>query len=70
MGAQSAKYKSSEVGGEEKIIAEVKGEKKSEATIKVRVPGFLELGAGDGYSLIGQTGSHPWNHYGTENTLY
>lgn len=70
LAAVSATYNSSEVSGEEKIKAEVKGETKSEATIKVLVPGFLELGEGDGYALIGQTSSHPQNHYGTENTLY
>lgn len=70
MGAQNVNYQSSEIAGEEKIIAEVEGEKKGEAAIKVRVPGLLELGAGDGYTLIGQTNTHPRNHYGTENTLY
>jgi hypothetical protein len=32
-------YRSSEVSGEEKIVARVNGEKKGEAMIRVRVPG-------------------------------
>ncbi len=63
-------YRSSEVSGEEKIVARVNGEKKGEAMIRVRVPGFLELGEGDGYTLIGHTSTHPQNHFGTENSLF
>jgi len=39
--AVSAKYKSSEVAGKERVIAEADGEKVSEANISVMVPGFL-----------------------------
>ncbi len=70
VGSKSAKYKSSEVSGEEKIKVKVNDKDTSETIIHVRVPGFFELGAGDGYALIGQTTTHPANHYGTENALY
>jgi hypothetical protein len=69
IGAQSAKYKSSEVAGEEKIKIKVNNKDTNETMVQVKVPGFFELGAGDGYVLIGQTNTHPTNHYGTENTL-
>ena len=41
MGAQSAKYKSSEVAGEEKIKVKVNNKDASETIIQVKVPGFL-----------------------------
>lgn len=63
-------YTSSEISGQEKIIATVNGQKVGEVELDVMVLGFLELVGGDGYTLIGSTGSHPKNHFGTENTLY
>jgi hypothetical protein len=70
-GAASAEYKSPEVSGEEKIIAEIKGEKKSETTVRVKVLGLFDLGAGGSYRLTGSTstGAHPANHYGTDSTI-
>lgn len=56
-GAASAEYKSPEVAGEEKIIAEIKGEKKGETTIQVKVPGLTGLGGGY-YSLKTQPSSN------------
>jgi hypothetical protein len=50
IGAASATYKSVEVSGDEKIIAEVDGEKVGETTIQVKVPGLTEL-AGGYYNL-------------------
>ena len=70
VGSNSAKYKSSEVAGEEKIKVKVNNKDTSETIIQVKVPGFFELGEGDGYALIGQTATHHGNHYGTESTLY
>jgi hypothetical protein len=63
-------YTSSEVAGQENVIATVKGGTSIQVPITVRVPGLLELGEGDGYALIGTTSEHPLNHFGTENTLY
>jgi hypothetical protein len=68
IGAESAIYKSSEIAGEEKIIAEVKGEKKSEATIIVRVPNLYSMPSGN-WRLTGQMTAHPINHYGTYYTV-
>ena len=61
------KYTSSEVGGEERIIATVTGGDESEAKIKVRVPGLGSMGESDAWRLTGQTTNHPVNHYGTYN---
>jgi hypothetical protein len=38
-----------------------------ESTIFIRVPGMLELLAGGDYNLVGQTSSHPANHFGTSD---
>ena len=63
------KYTSSEVGGEERIIATVTGGDESEAKIKVRVPGLGSMGESDAWRLTGQTTNHPVNHYGTYTTI-
>ena len=68
IGAESTTYKSSEFGGEEKIIAEVKGEKKDEVTIIVRVPNLYPMPSGN-WRLTGQLPVHPINHYGTYYTI-
>jgi hypothetical protein len=69
-GVKSAKYKSSEVSGIEKIKAKLDGSNEAEEfEMKVRVPGLVGLPYGDGHVLIGQTGSHPINHYGTLSAL-
>lgn len=60
----STTYQSNEVSGEEKIIAEVSGEKKSETTIQVKVPGFISLGGGY-YSLKTQSSDN--KHTGVYN---
>jgi hypothetical protein len=72
IGAVSAIYKSSEIGGEEKIIAEVKGEKKNEATIQVNVPGLAPLAGGS--NLITWTSTEKYHkladsNYGTSSTI-
>lgn len=65
-----AKYKASEVAGEEKIIAEIRGGvTKCEETVNVKVPGLFDLGVGGSYRLTGSTGTHPVNHYGTDSTI-
>ncbi len=33
-------------------------------TLRVRVEGLAELGPGRGYALVGETATHPQNHYG------
>jgi|GEM_PF-6731420 len=63
-----AEYRSSEVSGEERIIAKVGEKKVGEATIKVRVPGLYPMPGGD-YRLTGQRTAHPDNHYGTYYTV-
>ena len=75
-GAASAEYKSSEVAGEEKVIAEINGVKKGEATDSVKVPGLQpmpESGIGawrltGSYEQSGVTSKHIENHYGTPST--
>lgn len=66
------KYKASKFGGIETIKAWGTQEPNvnDEERLTVRVPGFLELGEGDGYVLIGQTNIHSSNHHGTEITLF
>ncbi len=67
---KSVKYKASEIAGEEKIIAEIRGGwTKCEETVKVKVPGLFDLGVGGTYRLTGSTGTHPVNHYGTDTTI-
>ena len=70
-GAVSAEYKSSEVSGEEKIIAEIKGEKKGEATVNVKVPGLSPLVSKPSLLPWGGTAEHKLgdNNYGTGYTL-
>lgn len=70
-GAQNTKYWSSEVSGEEKIIAKVKGEKKGEAKVTVMVPGLEPLGSSIVYNLSQSPDAaitHPKNHYGVPDT--
>ena len=38
-------------------------------TVGIRVSGLQELGPGTDYDLIGQTTSHPQNHYGTASLI-
>lgn len=38
-------------------------------TIGIMVPGLQELGAGSNYDLVGQTATHPSNHFGTAGLL-
>lgn len=65
-----AKYKASEIAGEEKLIAEIRGGlTKCEETVNVKVPGLFDLGVGGSYRLTGSTGTHPANHYGTDSTI-
>ena len=70
-----AKYKASEIAGEEKIIAEIRGGlTKCEETVKVQVPWLFDLGVGGTYidatyRLTGSTGTHPANHFGTDSTI-
>lgn len=70
-GAASAEYKSSEVAGEEKIIAEIKGENKGETTVKVKVPGLSPLVSKPNLLPWGGTAKHKLgdNNYGTAYTL-
>lgn len=73
MSAQNATYKSSEVSGEEKIIANVNGEKKAEAKVTVKVPDLHQLSGGalrlTGNERPGPGDRHPANHYGTYSTV-
>lgn len=70
-GTQYANYTSGAFSGTEKILATVNGTAVHATTVKVQVPGLIALTANDqGYwSLTGQTGTHPHNHYGTTSTL-
>ncbi|GAB4536926.1 MAG: hypothetical protein Fur0020_05270 [Thermodesulfovibrionia bacterium] len=68
MGISTVTYTSSEVSGEEGIIAEVNGQRVGEAMVNVRVPRLVALGGGDTYRLTGGTSTHPNNHYGTPET--
>ncbi len=65
------KYEASGFGGVETLVAKGTQEPgiKDEKRPIVEVPGFSELGEGDGYTLIGMTSTHPGNHFGTSNTL-
>ncbi len=67
-GAKNVTYTSSEVSGEEKVVAKVKGEKKGEAKVTVRVPGLVPLENSIAYNLTGSTSSHSSNHYGLPST--
>jgi hypothetical protein len=65
-----ALYSSSDISGQEKIIAEVNGVKKGETTIQVKVPDLMPLDSLSWYNLTGADAisSHPANHYGTNST--
>ncbi|MEK6900823.1 MAG: hypothetical protein AABX37_00600, partial [Nanoarchaeota archaeon] len=67
---KTAIYTSSEVSGEERIIAEVTGGGKGEISIMVRVPDLQPMPvSGEGHwRLTGFRGTHPDNHYGTPST--
>ncbi len=57
-------YTASAFGGLEMISATVGGTTAS-ASLAVAVNGLTALGAGNNYSLVGSTPSHPSNHFGT-----
>jgi len=60
-------YTASQFGGAEKISASAGGGS-GNATLTVRIPNLLLLGAGSNYALIGggaAAPAHPVNHYGT-----
>ena len=61
-------YKSSEIAGEEKLLAEVNGEVAGRTTIKVKVPELEQLWSSIVYNLTGATSLHPSNHYGKPST--
>jgi len=71
-GIFTTRYTQTEFGGFEVIKASVDRQPPvDEETydLKVRFPGLVELGAGTGYTLIGETTSHPRNHYGTTHLI-
>ncbi len=71
-GTATATYTSPIVAGTEHITVKRAGQPNApEAAldITVRVAGLTSLGAGTGYGLIGQTGTHPDNHYGTAGAI-
>jgi len=63
-------YQSPKPGGEV-VISLAVGGKTIEETIRVEVPGFVELPASPNYDLTGSTTQHPSpnNHWGTPNTI-
>jgi hypothetical protein len=72
-GEAALTYTSGVVAGEERVT--VTGAAKAGETapqdscaINVRVPGLAELPAGDGYELVGATGTHADNHFATPDT--
>lgn len=60
-------YTASKFGGQETITATAAGQTVS-LTLNVRVSGLVQLTAGTGYELTGNTPTHPNNHYGTSTT--
>lgn len=65
---ESVKYTSSEVAGEEKVIAEVNVKKVGEAIIYVKVTDLYSMPGGN-YRFTGQRTAHPDNHYGRYYTV-
>lgn len=57
-------YTPSHIAGRVKVTANVAGVE-LDVFAHVMVPGLQELFGGANYNLIGQTGSHPSNHWGT-----
>lgn len=73
MGTCSVAYHSSEVSGVETIEAKAVGFPNAEAKVTVQVPGLVNLAESPTpflrfFRLVGQTATHPDNHWGTPNT--
>jgi hypothetical protein len=71
-GTATVIYTAAIVAGEEHITVKKSGEAdapQAALDITVRVADLTALGAGTGYSLIGQTATHPDNHYGTAGAI-
>jgi hypothetical protein len=71
-GTVTATYTSPIVAGTEHITVKKAGQADAPETtldIRVQVANLTPLGAGAGYSLIGQTATHPDNHYGTAGAI-
>jgi len=66
-GVVTAFYQSTEVCGKDRIIATIEGYEFT-AEVNVSVGNLIALSAGTGYTLVGQTTTHPDNHYGTNTT--
>lgn len=64
------RFRSNTIGGEENVTLNVGGQQ-LQTTIRVEVPGFVELQAGANYDLTGDTDQHnsPHNHFGTPATI-
>ncbi len=67
----AVQYTAPEISGEEKITATLKDtEEKVSKSIFIMVPDLGPLFSLQFYRLTGQTGDHPDNHYGTNDTIF
>jgi hypothetical protein len=64
-------YTATAFGGEERITAKSDEVPNLDISVDldVRVKGLVELSGGTNYSLVGQTSTHPNNHYGIKRTI-
>ena len=62
-------YTAPEAAGTIRITAEVDGARSDPQTVTVRLEGLVPLPAYPGLELIGETDTHPFNHYGTPRTV-
>jgi hypothetical protein len=62
-------YTAPEAAGLIRITAEGDGARSDPQTVTVRLEGLVPLPAYPGLELIGETDTHPFNHYGTPRTV-
>jgi hypothetical protein len=69
-GSATVTYTSNIVGGKERItITDKEGTDTASCDLIVRVPDLQVLPTGTGYELVGQTATHPDNHFGTADAV-
>ena len=70
-GVWSSEFKAPVFAGSERLrymvtgVTRCTGTRTVEETYTIAVPGLVSIGSGPGYILVGQTGTHPGNHFGT-----